>query len=163
MVEIERKFLITKNSPLLPIKNLYSISQYYIKIDETKELRLRIKSQDREQKYILGEKKYTNKLFSKCSYLKRIESEIEIPKQVAEILLNFSEKELHKDRGTLNCDSIEFTIDTYKWPQKGLVIAEIEFRTEQEAAEFRPSKYSWLGKEITWNPHYLGKNLAKSH
>lgn len=51
----------------------------------------------------------------------------------------------------------KFEVDVYHEANEGLVIAEIELTSEDEAFE-RPG---WLGKEVTGDPAYYNSNLIK--
>lgn len=49
-------------------------------------------------------------------------------------------------------------IDFYRSNLSGLIIAEIEFKTELEAKRFEP--FSWLGKDVTEEEDFKNNNLA---
>jgi CYTH domain-containing protein len=49
-------------------------------------------------------------------------------------------------------------VDRYEGELAGLVVAEVEFRSEEAAHGFRPPP--WLGREVTGDPAYANQNLA---
>jgi CYTH domain-containing protein len=49
-------------------------------------------------------------------------------------------------------------IDVYQGRHKGLVVAEVEFKSEKEAAAFQ--RPDWLGKDVTRDPRYSNQLLA---
>jgi CYTH domain-containing protein len=49
-------------------------------------------------------------------------------------------------------------LDVYAGALGGLVVAEVEFPSEQEAAAFAPPE--WIGREVTDDPRYKNRRLA---
>ncbi len=49
-------------------------------------------------------------------------------------------------------------LDLFDAPFEGLVIAEVEFGSEEEAKAFTPP--SWFGEEVTYDPHYHNSWLS---
>ena len=50
-------------------------------------------------------------------------------------------------------------MDIYKAPHRGLITADIEFNSRQQARRFRPPP--WFGREITGDPRYSNQRLAR--
>ena len=65
---------------------------------------------------------------------------------------------IEKRRHMLTVGGKLWSIDVFAGRHAGLVIAEIELGSEDEAFE-RPG---WLGTEVTGNPQFLNSNLATS-
>jgi len=49
-------------------------------------------------------------------------------------------------------------LDIYSGELEGLVVAEVEFESEEESVSFVPP--SWFGEEVTHDERYKNKNLA---
>lgn len=58
----------------------------------------------------------------------------------------------YKEKGT------RYFIDIFQGKLKGLMIAEVRFRREEDAIEFKNPK--WLGEDVTDNKKYKPRNLA---
>lgn len=50
-------------------------------------------------------------------------------------------------------------LDIFEKPYEGLVIAEVEFPTEEEAISFQPP--SWFGEEVTYDSRYHNSALSQ--
>lgn len=50
-------------------------------------------------------------------------------------------------------------LDLFEGPLAPLVLAEVEFGTETEAAAFQPP--DWFGEEVTYDPAYCNSNLSR--
>ncbi len=89
----------------------------------------------------------------------RPEFEFEIPTSEArELLENMAYKPLiHKIRHTINIDQHLWEIDEFCNENTGLIVAEIELKSEGETFK----KPSWLGKEVTFDARYRNASLAK--
>ena len=55
-------------------------------------------------------------------------------------------------------DGLEIEVDVYAGDLEGLVVAEIEFPSEEEARALEPPE--WLGEEVTGDHRYLNETLA---
>lgn len=164
LLEIERKFLVASLSDCLRgATSSLHIAQGYISRDPARTVRVRIKG-SRGFLTIKG-------LTHGCS---RFEWEKEIPLEEAEALLELCEGAvIDKTRylvpwggaqgcGAEACGGGEaqgcgrvFEVDVFHGAHEGLVIAEIELGSEDEAFE-RPS---WLGLEVTGDLRYYNSNL----
>ena len=91
--------------------------------------------------------------------VKRVEWEKEIPLEEAKALLALCEKEIiEKYRYYHRFGDHLFEIDEFLGINKGLHIAEVELKHENEIFQ----KPSYLGKEVTGEKKYYNSNLTKS-
>jgi adenylate cyclase len=145
-VEVERKFLVTK-PPALEGAAGDEIDQGYLATGIDGEVRLRRKP----ERHLLTAKR--------GSGLAREEAEIEIDRTRFERLWPLTAgRRLHKRRHALPHDDLTIEIDVYAGDLDGLIVAEIEFRSEEEARAFDPPE--WLGEEVTGDRRYLNETLA---
>ena len=146
--EIERKFLVPAQPDLISAKS-NKINQGYLAISEDgAEVRIRRK----------GDRYFeTVKTAGKLS---RGEFEIEISREQFECLWPATTgKRLNKQRYELHYRGHTIELDLYQGTLKGLMVAEIEFTTEQESEKFTP--VHWFGREVTNDPAYKNQNLAR--
>ncbi len=89
---------------------------------------------------------------------KREEFEYEIPLQDVEQMLDGLCKRpfIEKVRYTLSVGRHVWEIDVFEGENAGLVVAEIELASEDEAFE----KPDWAGEEVTHDPRYFNSNLV---
>ncbi|MCF6350163.1 MAG: CYTH domain-containing protein [Flavobacteriaceae bacterium] len=147
--EIERKFLVLNNDFIKESHKKYQIIQGFLNSHKKRTVRIRITS----DKAFLTIKGKSNK-----SGTIRFEWEKEIPIKEAKKLLKLCEKVIiKKTRYLVGQGSNLFEIDVFKGKNKGLIIAEIELKEEQQAFK-RPS---WLGKEVTGDLKYYNSVLSK--
>ena len=147
-LEIERKFLVADGfKPSAAI--FFRISQGYLNSSPERTIRVRIK----------GEKGFlTVKGLSSESGASRYEWEKEIPVSEAAELLRLCEPGIiDKTRYLIEADSHTFEVDEFHGENEGLVIAEIELSSEDEAF----TKPSWLGEEVTGDARYYNSMLMK--
>jgi len=143
--EIERKFLIEETiSPDLGIQKL--IKQGYLIHDKNKQLRVRVI--DHESFICL---KYTKSQV-------RDEYEYEIPLKDGLELMGKCKYKLEKIRTTISGIYTPYIIDIDTYPN-GLVVAEVEFKTQEDCDNFKPIE--WFGREITGEKEYSNITLAK--
>lgn len=73
---------------------------------------------------------------------------------------NTENKRISKLRYIVNMRENDYNvvIDFYRGNLSGLIISEIEFKTEQDAKKFKP--FSWLGRDITEDEDFKNNNLA---
>jgi CYTH domain-containing protein len=91
--------------------------------------------------------------------LTRFEWEKDISKPEAEALLELCEKGIiDKIRYEVKVENHIFEIDEFFGDNKGLVVAEIELKTEDEIF----SKPKWLGVEVTGDSKYYNSQLSKN-
>jgi len=146
--EIERKFLIESLPPDLDKFPKKEISQGYLAITpDGTEVRLREKG----DKYYQTIKTSGGKV--------RGETEIEITKEQFKSLWPMTEgKRVEKIRYEIPYQNSLIELDVYASALKGLLTAEVEFKTEKGSDEFVPPE--WFGKEVTEDKRYKNQNLA---
>jgi CYTH domain-containing protein len=145
-VEVERKFLVT-DPPALEAAAGDEIDQGYLAIGSDGEVRLRNKG---------GRYQLTAK---RGSGLSREEGEIEVDRErFAELWPLTVGRRLHKRRHALPHGELTIEIDVYAGDLDGLIVAEIEFPSEEDARAFDPP--TWLGDEVTGDRRYLNETLA---
>jgi len=147
--EIERKFLIKKlpkNFRKFP-KN--SVWQGYIVImpDMKSFVRLRREGGLYSQTIKRGSGKI------------RDEYEITLtPAQFKSLWLTTEGRRVRKTRYYIKSGKETIILDIFHGPLKGLIMVEVEFRTEKECDAFIPPK--WFGKEVTEDRRYSNQSLA---
>ena len=67
-------------------------------------------------------------------------------------------RRLHKRRHVIPHGDLQIEVDVYEGDLEGLVVAEIEFASEEEARGFEPP--DWIGEEVTGDVRYLNETLA---
>lgn len=148
-MEIEKKFLIESDIEKflqnLPCKEIF---QYYINIEDNEE-----RYRKKDDKFFHTIKRATS------NYLIREEFEIECSK--AEFENNKDRmigNMIHKLRYNFDLDEgLVAEIDVFKEQLEGLVLVEVEFKTEEQAVNFTP--LSFFGKDVTDDKKYKNKNL----
>jgi adenylate cyclase len=150
MIEIERKFLTTSDTFKAVAFKQTRITQGYLSSVPDRTVRVRIK----------GEKGYlTIKGMSNESGLSRFEWEKEIPVDEAKALLQLCEKGvIDKKRYEVKVGNHIFEVDEFYRENKGLIIAEIELKSENETFE----KPTWIGQEVTNDIRYYNSYLSKN-
>jgi adenylate cyclase len=150
MVEIERKFLVTSDAFKEEAFAQNRIKQGYLSSVPERTVRVRIK----------GNKGFlTIKGISNESGLSRFEWEKEIPLDEAEKLLLLCESGvIDKTRFEVKTGSHIIEIDEFYGENQGLVMAEIELKSETESFE----KPIWLGEEVTNDKRYYNAYLSKN-
>ncbi|WP_340199441.1 CYTH domain-containing protein [Ascidiimonas sp. W6] len=148
MIETERKFLVNSSDYRKEATSKKRIVQGFLNTDPKRTVRVRIK----------GNKGYlTIKGISNASGTTRFEWEKEIPINEAEALMKLCEGTvIDKVRFEVPIANHLFEIDEFDGDNKGLVIAEVELSTEDEAFE----KPIWLGKEVTGDKRYYNSQLS---
>jgi adenylate cyclase len=145
-MEVERKFLVS-DPPDLDGTESDEIEQGYLAVGADGEVRLRRKG----EKLLLTAKR--------GSGLSRQEAEVEIdPGSFDELWALTEGRRLRKRRHVVSHSDLEVEVDVYEGDLAGLVVAEIEFRSEEEAKAFDPP--GWLAEEVTGDSRYLNETLA---
>ncbi len=91
--------------------------------------------------------------------LRRLEEELEISAATFEALWPITEdRRVEKERFRLERDGRTIELDVYGGGLEGLVVAEVEFESEQDSADFQPP--AWLGREVTGDERYANRRLA---
>jgi adenylate cyclase len=131
-MEVERKFLVD-DPPELDGVRADEIDQGYLAIGSEDEVRLRRKG----DRLLLTAKRGGG--------LAREEAEVELDREAFDRLWPLTEgRRLHKRRYVLPLGDLEIEVDVYAGDLDGLVVAEIEFPTEEAARAFEPPE--WLGR-----------------
>jgi len=145
--EIERKYLVDHYKWQRidkPTGQLYR--QGYLLTDPNKTIRVR---QTTEKGFL------TIKGLSIAAA--RPEYEYEIPfDEAKELLDNFSISELSKIRYKINFDNKVWEVDEFLGDNIGLIVAEIELKSEDEIFCIPP----WVDKEVTGQEKYYNSNLT---
>ena len=144
--EIERKFLVVGPFQKLA-KESIRIRQAYISTDPMRTIRIRIAGEKGilTFKSVIGQNSFTRK-----------EWEFKIPLTDAEEMLQIClPGVIDKTRYLIPVGIHTWEVDFFHGKNEGLIIAEIELRSEEEKFE-RPE---WLGEEVTGNPRYYNSNL----
>jgi adenylate cyclase len=145
-MEVERKFLVDQ-APELDGGEAEEIDQGYLATGTDGEVRLRRKG----ERLLLTAKRGAG--------LSRDEAEVELDRDAFDRLWPLTEeRRLHKRRHVLPQGDLEIEVDVYADELDGLVVAEIEFPSEDAARAFEPPE--WLGEEITGDERYLNETLA---
>lgn len=148
-LEIERKFLVKNDDFKKVAFHQKIIKQGYLNSDKNRTVRIRISD---NQGFI------TVKGISNDSGTTRFEWEKEIDVEEANQLLALCEPNIiEKTRFLVKNGTHIFEIDEFFGANKGLLIAEIELKFEDETFE----KPIWLGKEVTGNATYYNASLSK--
>jgi adenylate cyclase len=151
-IEIERRFRLDGLPDTVDVLRFKIIEQQYL-VTGNEEVRIRKSTNTVLTTYTLTVK--TGK------GLKRKETEVEITEPTFKALSNLSTHEpLQKIRYEVELeDETVVEIDRF-YHDTSLVVAEVEFESEEEAESFIPP--SWFGQEITRKSNYKNQNLWKS-
>lgn len=146
MKEIERKFLVNSEELEFIKTNIgIKIQQAYIQNEKDRTVRLRTK----------GDKAFLT-VKSGTTTLSRDEFEYQIPVEDALTMMKVMElKTLTKTRFEIQLNQHKWEVDVFEGKLKGLIIAEIELKSEDEYFD----KPTWLGEEVTFDTNYLNANL----
>jgi CYTH domain-containing protein len=146
--ETERKFLV-KGEFLHLAKSKINIIQAYISTYPDKTIRIRIAD---DSAYLTIKTRMSNMEFA------RNEWEFEIPVTDAREMLQIClPGRVYKTRYLVPCGKHTFEVDVFHEKNEGLIIAEIELSSEDEAFD----SPEWLGEEVTGFPRYYNANLIK--
>lgn len=148
MKEIERKYLILdKDLSFLNSIEGMQIKQAYVQNEIDRTVRIRTK----------GEKAFLTIKIGKDA-LSRDEFEYQIPVKDALSMMEILQlKVLSKTRYEINFENHLWEIDVFEGKLEGLIVAEIELKSEDESF----SKPPWIGLEVTNDPSYLNARLIE--
>lgn len=150
--EIERKFIINEIPDGLVPYEEKMIHQNYLSVVKDEEIRLRMEVEDGTKTYDITYKKGTG--------LVRDEFQFPIQEDLyKDLLAKIKEKSIKKFRRFYWLGDHELMIDKYLEMKDDLVVAEIEFVSEEAANFFEVPE--WFGKEITYDKNFKNKNLWK--
>jgi CYTH domain-containing protein len=148
-IEIERKFLVTQRPADLERWPSTAMEQGYVAIaDDGTEVRVRRRT---------GSVALTVKSGGGRT---RVEEEIEIEPDRFERLWPLTEgRRIQKTRYQIPADGgLTIELDVYEGALAGLVVAEVEFATEDAADAFQAP--DWFGPEVTEDQRYKNQRLA---
>lgn len=146
-IEIERKFLVDLAKwRALPKPIGRFLRQGYILAEPDKTIRVR-----------MSDKAAYLTIKGRNIGATRAEYEYEIPKKEAQELLDqFAETDLTKTRYNINYAGKVWEVDEFSGENKGLIVAEIELKSEDEEFELP----DWIGPEVTGEKKYYNSRLA---
>jgi len=147
-IEIERKFLVANQSWREQADKGTLYRQGYLIGAKQASVRIRIE----------GEDAFLN-IKSMTLGVTRQEYQYPIPLSDAiQLLDNLCEKPLiEKTRYKLHYAEHEWEIDVFAGDNTGLIVAEVELRSEHEQIELP----GWIGVEVSADPRYYNVNLVK--
>jgi CYTH domain-containing protein len=146
--EIERKFLVKGNSYRNGVK-AKTYRQGYFSTSMKHTVRVRTVNM---KGFITVKGKKTG--------ISRLEFEYEIPFADAEVMLELlCERPLiEKIRYVLKYKAMTWEIDEYFGENAGLVVAEVELKSENQQILYPP----WIGKEVSDDNRYANSNLVRN-
>ncbi len=146
--EIERKFLVRNESWRENARDPLSIRQGYILGSAKASVRVRVG----------GNRAWLNMKSARVG-IARAEFEYEIPAADAEQILSTLcvRPLIEKTRYFIDHGHHRWEVDVFEGDNTGLVVAEIELRSEDEIFERPP----WAGKDVSDDPRYYNASLVK--
>ncbi len=145
--EIERKFLVDGDQYKKLAKGMFC-RQGYLCLENENTVRIRI-----------IEKNAFLTIKSKTLGISRLEFEYTIPLyEATEMLEKLCEKQIEKLRYTIEFEGFSWEIDEFLGENKGLVIAEIELKSEEQFFK----KPSWIGEEVSEDLKFHNSQLIKN-
>jgi CYTH domain-containing protein len=147
MQEIERKFLLDGPPPVIGGYTPTRIAQGYLSITDDTEVRIR----SRAGAHVLTVKGGRG--------LSRREVSVPLTREQFDELWELTAgRRLAKQRWVIPAQTVELEIDVFEGELEGLVIAEVEFPSEDASAAFVPPE--WFGREVTDDSAYRNAALA---
>ena len=145
-IEIERKFLVADEGWRQAATRQTRFSQGYLSRDPARTVRVRI----------AGDAAFLT-IKGATTGATRAEFEYDVPVADAQQLLAMCDGPVvEKVRHLCGHAGMTWEVDEFLGANAGLVVAEIELQTEDQAFE-RPA---WLGEEVTGDARYVNANLA---
>ena len=148
-IETERKFLVLDDSYKAQAVESHRIRQGYIAHDMGRSVRVRIL----DDKGILTVKGPFIGVGSRPEWEKEISLQ-----EAEELFLICKPGSIDKTRWIVPAGERCFEVDEFHGENEGLVMAEIELESQDEAFE-RPS---WLGEEVTGDPRFYNGYLSRN-
>jgi adenylate cyclase len=146
--EIERKFLVCGDEWRQAAVERMAIRQAYLAPNGKASVRIRI----------IDNTSATLTVKSRPVALRRLELEYPIPTLEAEALMQLRHGSVvEKMRHRLPYGDLAWEVDVFAGENSGLVIAEIELRSERQPIELP----CWIGEEITGQAQYYNGSLAE--
>lgn len=145
-MEIERKFLVSRLPEDLDRYPMRRIEQAYLCTDPV----LRVRRKD-DQFYLT---------YKGPGFMVREEHEFPLTEKAYRHLLEKADGNLiAKDRYELPFGGRTIELDVFAPPLSPLVLAEVEFSTEEEANGFQVP--DWFGQEVTCDPAYTNAAMSR--
>ena len=149
-MEIERKFLVASDDWRKEVNSGRSFKQAVIFANGDRTLRIRTVD-DKQARLTL-------KIGVDGSQMSRHEFEYEVPIADAEELLKLANgATISKTRYDIPRGDHIWEIDVYDGALEGLVVAEVEMKSEDE----KPERPSWIGRELTGDKRFSNQALAE--
>src|SRR5436190_340782 len=137
-IERERKFLV-EDIPAGALRRPHELlEQGYLQTSGPSGAEVRIRRTKNRYVLTLKEGRGTS----------RVEREVHLPSSVAEVLWPLTKgRRLAKTRYRIPHAGLTIELDVYRGALRGLVVAEVEFRSDSALRRFVPPP--WFGKEVT--------------
>jgi len=147
-VEIERKYLVNNDSWRASIEAQARIMQGYLANNDNASIRVRVK----------GDAAYLT-IKGATSGISRSEYEYQIPVEDAEAMLRELAvfPAIDKVRYSVRAGHHLWDLDVFAGENEGLVMAEVELGSEDEAFEMP----DWAGEEVSGDTRYYNVSLAQ--
>lgn len=145
-MEIERKFLIDQAPDNLDSYSYHDLEQAYLCTSPV----VRVRQED--DNYYMT--------YKGAGYIQREEYNLPLDKESYNHLKTKADGNIiTKRRYLIPYDKYTIELDIFKGAFEGLIYAEVEFDTLEEATSFTPP--SWFGTDVTSNPEYTNSYLSK--
>jgi CYTH domain-containing protein len=146
--EVERKFLVDAPPDKRLLETPALIEQGYVAAgSDGTEVRLRRK----------GDRFYQT--IKQGQGLSRVQIEIELsPEQFESMWPHTEGRRVTKYRHEIPLGPHVIELDVFHGPLEGLIIAEVEFESVEQARVFEPPE--WFGEEVTEDARFQNRNLA---
>ena len=142
-MEIERKFTITQLPELAGVK-YHEIEQAYLNTEPV----MRIRKQDDDYYFT----------YKSSGLMAREEYNLAIDKKSFEHLIKKADgRIIKKTRYLIPYESYTIELDIFEGELAPLIIAEVEFASEEEAEKFVGP--DWFDKDVTSDPRYHNSNM----
>lgn len=158
-MEIERKFLIQqlpanlKDYPSQTLEQAYLCTEPVVRVrrsDDTYTLTYKSKG-------LMSREEYNLPLTAESyEHLKAKADGNVIRKQRYRIPLEDAQE---GNAGDVSGHGLTIELDVFAAPFEGLLLAEVEFESEEQANGFLPP--DWFGEEVTWSTKYHNSTLSK--
>ena len=152
-VEIERKWLVRKIPEDLESYECLEIEQAYLSSSPT--VRVRKENDEYYLTYKSSGKDSTHTLMSRTEY------NLPLDRDSYEHLREKKDGILISKRRYLIPieNGLKIELDVFDAPYEGLMVAEVEFESLEDAKAYDPPK--WFGKDVTEDPKYKNAVMAK--
>jgi len=147
-LEIERKFLVIDDSWKPQVVRSHVLKQGYLASSPGPTVRIRTSD---ESAFLT--------IKGKTIGFSRVEFEYEVPMEEALDLLKLSANTpIEKTRNIIKADGHVWEIDVFEGANQGLVLAEVELRSEDEQVVLP----SWIGSEVSHDSRYINSYLSQN-